>query len=290
MDQRPIAGTEPLVPPSPDVAQAYLDEAQRVTERREPLMRHRTTGWLLIITSVLFGGWLSIWLVADAMGNQASVIPCILILSIWGQLEGGVVEKSGVRAQLPLNLWPLLATIVLGVVGAMVSTIVLLNLQDYPPSLIFVPPAITLSTVGVLGVVQLIRAPAGVGSGKTGRMPLSAVGRRATLAFGGVLAFGVLAVGVPDSLASVILVALFAIAVTGWMFGFKSEWGYASLGLAWRWPQWCAFALSVVVMAAITVGAAREEGMPLAMTLGLAASVFIAFALSARADGHEVAP
>lgn len=290
MDQRPMAGADALALPSPDVAQAYLDEAQRVTERREPLVEHRTTGWLLIITSVLFGGWLSIWLVADHLGGSAAVVPCILVLSIWGQLEGGVAERFGVRAQLSLNQWPLLVTIVLGTGGALVSTIVLFMMRNDPPSLIVVPPAIILSTVGVLGVVQLIRAPRAGEGGTADRAALSLTRRRATLAMGGVLAFGVLAVGVPDGLVSALLVVLFTFAVTGWMFGYKTEWGYGSLGAVWRWPQWLAFAVGIVMLAAATVGAAREGGLPLPITLGFSVAVLTAFALSARADGREVAP
>ena len=88
-EHRPMNGAEPLIPPTADVAQAYLVELERVRSRREHRIDRRALAVFSLVTAPVLAVYVTI--ASFAIGARpvtSSFIVLVGLLLLWVQLDG----------------------------------------------------------------------------------------------------------------------------------------------------------------------------------------------------------
>lgn len=269
MDQKPVPGQDALVPPSPDVAQQYLDEAQAVAARREHAVDRRALAWLQIGNAVIT----AVFLVASAVVLRGEVLGGSQVLLfaflMWGQLASGIAQRSGMQWRMTRSRWPVVVGGALILVAALVAYGFAIWDRSLPPLVILLPGVIVLIGLGGYGIVQLIRAGGDPRRSPVRSAPMTRSARVGTILVGAAIGALVLLGGAPEGVLRSVLVLLVMLALLVWIIAGRSDLGLPAIGAAWRWPHIVAFAISASPLFALAVLASAPGRLLVSMIAGL---------------------
>lgn len=248
MEQRPMQGTDPLEPPSPEVARLYLDEIEVIEQRREERIDRRAVAWQSVLASVMTAAIFTAYLLV-VRKEGAATQPLLLLLLVTSQISAGLGERHGLQWRTPRSKWWYTVFIVLfalAVVGTFFA--LLISPEARPLWAYFIPGAIMLVGFGGIGVVQLWKARGSAPVVRPARDPIPHATRIATASVGLFMGLATLSVGIRDELTTSIVMLVLMLIVVGWFFAWTTDAGPAGLGRYWRWPQFLAYALTTAVM------------------------------------------
>lgn len=243
-----MQGSEPLEPPSPEVARLYLDEIEVIEQRREERIDRRAVAWQSIGTAVVTAAIFTAYLLVVRAESSAAQ-PLLFLLLVTSQIIAGVGERNGLQWRTPRSKWWYTVFIVLfalAVVGTFFA--LLISPEARPMWAYFIPGAIMLVGFGGIGVVQLWKARGSAPAARPTRDPIPLATRIATASVGLLLGLATLSIGIGDDLTTSIVTLVLMMIVVGWFFAWRTDAGPAALGRYWRWPHFLAYALTVVVM------------------------------------------
>ena len=253
MEQKPVHGQEALAPPSADIAQRYLDEADAVVSRRGHVVDRRALARLHIANAVITAAYL-VAMAAALRGDGAGTSQVILFsFLLWGQLASGMAQRNGMQWRLTASRWPLLlAGGVLTVTAIVVFGFVVWD-PEFPAAGMWLPGALVLIGFGGYGVVQLARASGGTRPPRPHPVPLPRGARWGTVLVG--VAVGVLtALGAaPDGVLISVLALLVVLMLVAWIAAARTEMGLPTVGASWRWPHVTAFAASACALSLVVL-------------------------------------
>lgn len=261
MEQKPVQGYEALAPPSADVAQRYLDEADAVTHRRGHVIDRRSLAWLQIASAAIT----ALYLVAlcAAIRGHGGVTPQVFVFSflVWGQLSTGMAQRSGMQLRLTWSRWPVL----LAGSALTVAVLVLFGFAIFDPGFpvigVWIPAVLMLVGFGGYGAVQLARASRDPRPPRAMPKPLPRAMRWGTICVG--VALGVMAMlgSAPDGVLQSTLLLLVVLMAFVWLVAARSEMGLPAVGASWRWPHLLAFAAAAGVSALLVL----LDGVPISL-------------------------
>lgn len=289
MEQKPTYDAAPLVPPTVEVASAYLEEISVIEQRRDALIDRRTVAWLSILNAVVIATFLYLTIVGLREGMTAVTQPVLFEFLIWGQISNGLATRSGVQWRLGRRKWmTIVGTAVIGVVVLVSMFAAIFAPDERDDRIVYVAPLVALVALTGVGARQLWRARGHGPARHRGRRRLSAGIRAATVALGVVLGALTALMSVPESVLTVVLLLLLVLVIVAWIFaGLASGLGIPALAEQWRWPQFTAYALSTAVFFASAASAlfGRPTTMPLTAIAGAAMTVL--FLLAALLGGRD---
>src|SRR5690606_2441207 len=104
MEQRPIEAAPPLDPPAPDIARAYLDEAEAVAQRREDLIDRHAIALVSLVESIVLAGFLTMMMFGFGTPTaSSSFIVLVAMALLWMQLTAELRESHGVQPRLQIQ-------------------------------------------------------------------------------------------------------------------------------------------------------------------------------------------
>ena len=289
MEQRPMRGSGPLEPPSPEVARLYLDEVEVIEQRREERIDRRAVAWQSIVTAVMTAAIFTAYLLVMRAGASATQ-PLLFLLLVTGQISAGVGERNGLQWRTPRSTWWYTVFIVLfGVAVVGMFFALLISPEARPMWAYFLPGALMLVGFGGIGVFQLWKARGSAPVVRPARDPIPLATRIATASVGLLMGLATLTIGIGDDLTTSIVTLVLMMIVVGWFIAWRTDAGPAALGRYWRWPQFLAYALTVVVMLWANVQTVYSGPMATSSYLlcgGLVAALLIGSAV--LPDPHHV--
>lgn len=248
MEQRPMHGSGPLEPPSPEVARLYLDEVEVIEQRREERIDRRAVAWQSIVTAVMTAAILTAYLLVMRVEASATQ-PLLFLLLVTSQISAGVGERNGLQWRTPRSKWWYTVCIVAFAIAVVATFFALLISPEARPMwAFFIPGAIMLVGFGGIGVLQLWKARGSTPFARPARDPIPLATRIATASVGLLMGLATLSIGIRDDLTTSIVTLVLMMIVVGWFFAWRTDAGPAALGRYWRWPQFLAYALTTAVM------------------------------------------
>ncbi|WP_341957182.1 hypothetical protein [Microbacterium sp. LWH13-1.2] len=248
MEQKPVQGQEALAPPSVDIAQRYLDEADAVVHRRGRAVDGRALAWLQIASAAVTAAYLVA--LATAIRGHGGVTPQVFVFSflVWGQLSTGMAQRSGMQLRLVWSRWPILLA-----GGALaVAVLVVFGFAVFDPGFpaigVWIPAGLMLVGFGGYGAVQLARASGDPRPPRPTPKPLPRAMRWGTIGVGVVLGVMAMLGSAPDGVLASTLILLVMLMTFVWLVAARSEMGLPSVGASWRWPHLGAFAASACTL------------------------------------------
>lgn len=270
-----MGGAEPLLPPTAEVASAFLDAAGLVERRREERIDRRMLGWLHLIDGAVVGALLSAVLVSMQWGPPGRQIPLLIIVAlvIWMECAGELRDRTGFQ-QSWLRSWSVPYLIVF----VPTMALGLMPPGDLPSDLlVLVPLVVSLVAFGSLATKQwrsarpdesVVRAES---ERFTGRAAIS------TTVVGALIGAMIAAVGLGDP-ASGSVVALVLMCVLLGITIAKRAWASVpGLAQGWRRPQWIALSVAAVVFLALIGLGAWTSLVTIQVSLSAGAAVFAMF-------------
>jgi MFS family permease len=292
MDQTPMRGAAPLDPPSPEVARRYLDEVDRVVERRDDQVDLRPQGWLTIVQGVLVAGLVGCTIVAFRSGDTPVAMLLLMAFLMAGQVLTGATERVGGQRRFTRWRWLYYGALVLA--GAGIIATYGLNLLSesrlsLPLGLILAPAGFAVLVLIAIGACQLWVSRGAPSGTRRELPPFVWPARGTTLAFGVLFGIMVVAAASGDMLFTSVLTVLSGIALVIASVGSGTDWGLAYLGQVWRWPQFLMLSAALAAIAATVVAGSTGSVDPLVGVLVGAGIVILAVIvslapLSAKAD------
>lgn len=280
MDQTPITGQGPLVPPDAEMARQYLAEAAAVTERRDRAVDRRALARLQIINAAATAVFLiaSVILLRRPEGGGAQAL--LFGFLLYSQVMSGIAQRSGLQWRFTRERAPVV------IVGAVVMVIVIaaFGLAVFVPSLpraaTVLPGVLVLGVFGGFGAVQLVRAPREPLGQKVPRVPLPRAARVGMFAVG--ILFGALLAlaSAPAGAITSTLLLLIAVCVLAWLAASSTDFGLPALGALWRWPHEVGLAIAVILLLGLTLLDLGGEGGATTGALAGGAVVLLFVALS----------
>lgn len=253
MEQKPVDGWEVLEPPSVDVAQKYLDEADAVATRRERAVDRRALARLQIVNAVATATYLAVMTLV-LRGDSALASQTILFsFLVWVQLASGIAQRSGMQRRFSWSRWPELLAGGLLVAVVLVVFCFAIWAPGFPALGTLIPSALVLFGLGGHGAVQLVRAAGDVRPPRSHPRPLSRLARCGTILVGVAIGVLIMLASAPDGVLASVLVLLVVLVLVMWMFAFSTDLGLPAIGASWGWPQLTAFAVSVSALASVVL-------------------------------------
>ena len=272
-----MRGAAPLDPPSPEIARLYLDEVDRVLERRDDRVNLRAQGWVTIVQGVLMAGFVSCTTVASRGADTTASMLLLLGFVMAIQVLSGLTERFG--GQRRFTRWRgLYYTAVVIACVAIVATfgMSLITANPLPLGVILAPAALGVLVLVGIGACQLwLARGAPRGAGRE-RPPFVWPARGTTLGFGVLLGIMIVTAAYADALLISLVTVLAAIALVVASLGSGTDWGLAYLGEVWRWPQFLMLTAALVALAASVVVSATTQTDPLIFVPVAAAVVIVA--------------
>ncbi|GAA3925832.1 hypothetical protein [Microbacterium soli] len=277
MEQTPAQGAAPLDPPSAAVAQAYLDESARVTERRETWIDRRAAARLMLAEGVGLGVYLVVLMLVFAPAEGSNVAMLLVPFLIWTRLAMTLREEYGYQRRGREQRARTIAVIIIVVmiVGAL-STLVLD--VDIPFAVRFIPGVTTFGLFGALAWGEWRRA-----SGESvSRTPpsLDRSSRLVTIGIGLGLGATIPCITAPGEIVSLLVSMAVMLALVVWMLVETAGAG-SHVALAWGPYLWGCFVAAAVVTVVLLV-LVQFTVLPL-LVPGLLAGAVIAAAFAAGA-------
>lgn len=276
MEQRPIPGHDPLPPPAPNVARAYLDEIDAVVERREAFIDRRRMAWLSCAEAVVLAVYLTLMMFSFGSAVSSPFLVLVALLFVWLQLSAELRESYGGQLRLSgTSQWVYLAFGLFAALAVMVGVGMQIAGVSIPVLLKFVPGAALLAVFGGRAVRDIRRSPEPL---PRERLPFTRGARYATFGLGLVIGFGIWVTASEHVTLVAIIAPLIMVFLLGWgLAGYLTD-KVPALGAIWRWPQWAAFALSTAALAALMMLAIHSDGLTgsLAGTAGVGAAALFA--------------
>lgn len=277
MEQKPVDGWEVLEPPSVDVAQKYLDEADAVATRRERAVDRRALARLQIVNAVATSAYLAVMTLV-LRGDSALASQTILFsFLVWVQLASGIAQRSGMQRRFSWSRWPELLAGGLLVAVVLVLFSFAIWAPGFPAMGALIPSGLVLFGLGGYGAVQLVRASGDVRPPRSHPRPLSRVARWGTILVGVALGVLIMLASAPDGALASVLVLLVVLVLVMWMFAFSTDLGLPAIGASWRWPQLAAFAVAVSALASVVLLAIPIDGGALVGASVIALFVAVSF-------------
>lgn len=281
MEQKPMRGAAPLDPPSPEVARLYLDEVDRVLERRADRVNLRAQGWVTIVQGLLMAGFVGCTIVTSRAGETTATILLLLGFAMSTQVLSGLTERFG--GQRRFTRWRGLyyAAVVLACVG-IVGTfgMSLLSEGTFPLGVILAPAAFGVLVLIGIGACQLWQSRGAPRGSRRELPPFVWPARGTTLALGVLLSIMIVTAAYRDVLVISLVTVLAGIALVVASVGSGTDWGLAYLGEVWRWPQFLMLAAGLVALAASVVASVTTSADPLLFVLVGALIVILALCVS----------
>ena len=255
MDHKPMRGIEPLEPPTPDLAQSYLDEIDVIERRRDERIDRRTAGWQLAFNGLGVAVVLTAYLLVVRGSDGAMALqPMLFLLILWGQIGVGVAERSGVRWRTSgKRPWQVIVVILLAIVAVCSFMVLLIDSAERPLWAFFVPGAIVAIGFGGPAAVQFLRSRGRAAVIELPYEPMPRASRLATAGLGLLLGLAVLAVGYGSTLFASVGSTILMFAMVAWILASRTDAGPQALGRFWRWPQILAYLLGVAVVIGLSL-------------------------------------
>jgi hypothetical protein len=277
MEQKPMRGAAPLDPPSPEIARLYLDEVDRVIERRDDQVNLRAQGWVTIVQGLLLAGFVGCTTVASRGADTTASMLLLLGFVMAIQVLSGLTERFG--GQRRFTRWRgLYYTAVVIACVAIVATfgMSLVTANALPLGVVLAPAALGVLVLVGIGACQLWLARGTPRGARRERPAFVWPARGTTLAFGVLLGIMIVTAAYADALLTSLVTVLAAIALVVASLGSGTDWGLAYLGEVWRWPQFLMLAAGLVALAASVVVSATTHADPLIFVPVAAALVIVA--------------
>lgn len=284
MDQKPVDGYEVLAPPSADIAQRYLDEAEAVATRLERSADRRALAWLQIANAVAIAAYLIAMAAAirsDGVGTYQVILFSFLM---WGQLASGMAQRNGMQWRMTRSRWPvMLAGGVLIVAALVVFGFVAFD-PDFPVVGMLAPAVIVLIGFGGYGTAQLMRASGDPRAPRASHAPMSRAARWGTALVG--VAVGLLTMlgSAPEGVVTSVLLLLVVLMILAWGVASRSEMGLPAIGASWRWPHLVAFAVSACAQSLLVL----LDGVPVHLGVLSGAGIVVLFVAVSFVPGRDL--
>lgn len=288
MEQRPMNGAEPLVPPTADVARAYLEELERVRSRREERIDRRALAVFSLTSAVVLSVYVTIASFAiGASQMNSSFIVLVALFLLWVQLGSEYRENHGAIGS-PLSRSRSVsigfaAVLIVVVFAAFFAAAIGVGL---PAPVRMIPGLLTLSIIGIPAVREVRRSKRI--SAAADRRSLTVSERWATIGIGAIMAASIWILAVGGAvLLPIFAMALMIVYVTWWVAGRISE-RLPAPGTVWAWPHWSAFAVAGSAVAALMIAQLLEPSATFsALAPIIAVFVLALFVGSAFLDGRD---
>lgn len=277
MEQKPVDGWEVLEPPSVDIAQKYLDEADAVATRRERAVDRRALARLQIVNAVATAAYLAVMTLVLRGDNGLASQTILFSFLVWVQLASGIAQRSGMQRRFSWSRWPEVLAGVLLVAVVLVVFCFAIFAPGFPGIGALIPSALVLFGLGGYGAVQLVRASGDVRPPHSHPRPLSRVARWGTILVGVAIGALTLLASAPDGVLASVLVLLVVLVLVMWMFAFSTDLGLPAIGASWRWPQLAGFGVSVSALASVVLLEIPVDGGALVGASVIALSVAVSF-------------
>ncbi|MCE4024878.1 hypothetical protein LXM50_02700 [Microbacterium sp. Au-Mic1] len=277
MEQESIPGQDPLEPPDPRVAQAYLDVLPGLQSRREIVIDRRRLARLAIIEGVALAAYFLVFLTAWMLQRRAGTstttpVSAIAVYLTWVSLVPGLRERYGARLALTAGQRTVQVLLIVGALVAFLG-IMIVDLAVAPLSPLWAGlPALFAAASGLWAWRILSHA-----ARDQHRRPapphaeFTRAGRITTVICGIVLTACIVATGLGaqprfgTTISAFTCVAATVVVLIGQFSGRAT-----AVGEMWHAPQWTMFAIgagaaaTVVMLLAIAPGAA----FPVSIMLG----------------------
>lgn len=276
MEQEPIPGQDPLKPPDPRVAQAYLDVLPDLQSRREVVIDRRRLARLASIEGLALAAYLAVfltgWMLQHRAGTAtATPIAALGVYVAWVSLAAGLRERYGAR--LPLTP-PQRAVQMLLIVGAIVAFIGVITAELTGPSLSLLWAALPAVFGAASGFwAQAILSRAARDQLRRAAPPheeFTVAGRITTVICGICLTACVVPAGLAAQPHTGVISA-FTCAVVMFVLVFGQLSGrLTAVGAMWRGPQWGMFGSAATAAATVVMllGVAPDAAIPVSIVLG----------------------
>lgn len=284
MEQRPIPGHEPLAPPTPDVARAYLDEIGSVVQRREALIDRRRMARLACVEAVVLAVYLTVMLFSFGTSIGSSFVVLVALFLLWLQFATELRESYGGQPRLSGTAQRLY--VVFGLVGvAAVVGGVWLQIAgiDVPVFARFLPGVFLLGVFGGRALYELRRAPQAL---LDEREPFTLGARWSTAALGVIIGLGIWVAASHEPMFVTAFAPIVMVALLGWSLVAYATDKLPALGAIWQWPQWSAFAISGAALIAVMLLSLHTEVITTALAAALAVGAALLIIVTAVTGGR----
>ena len=289
MDQQARRSAEQQTPPSAEIAQAYLEQADALHARREQRIDRHGLARLELVSAIAWAAFYSLSLLltwSRGEPSPAAPLAVLALLLVWLQLATEKRESYGVR-RAPQRSRRLVARSFDALAVGLFSVGLVLNMADvnYPWALCLIPGVLVLVGPGGTALRDL-RASEALPAEQ--HPPLTLVARAATALLGMLIGSAVWAAPHPDQVIAALAGLAVMLILAAWFFVRHVVDGAPALGELWSWPQWLAFALAnAAAVWALLVGAELIPGPANAGLLGGAVAC-VALVLSASVSRASV--
>lgn len=271
MEQRPESGAAPLDPPSAAVAQAYLDESARVTQRREQFIDRRAAARLLLAEGAAFGVYLVALMFAFPPATGLNIAVLIVPFLIWTQLVMTLREEYGYQRR---GREQRLRTVVVLMIAVMViGALATVFLQvDIPWGVRLIPGVVSFALYALLARSEWRHATSE--AIRRARTPFTRTVRITTIGIGIGLGIAVGSVAT-EALIAAVAMMIVMIALAAWLLTATIAGGTA-VATTWGAFHWICFALAGAMTVALVL-LAQYSSLPLTI-VGYVAGGLIALA------------
>lgn len=284
MEQKPVDGHEALAPPSADIAQKYLEEAEAVATRLERSADRRALAWLQIANAVATAAYL-IAMAAAIRSDGAGTYQVILFsFLIWGQLASGIAQRNGMQWRMTRSRWPALLAGGLLILTALVVFGFVVFDPAFPVAGMLVPALIVLIGFGGYGTAQLMRASGDSRAPRASHAPMSRAARLGTVLVG--VAVGLLTMlgSAPAGVVTSVILLLVVLMILAWGVASRSELGLPAVGASWRWPHLVAFAVSACALSMLVL----LDGVPAILGVVSGVGIILLFVAVSFMPGRDL--
>ena len=284
MDQKPVAGQDPLEQPDAGIAQRFLDEADAVAERRDRTVNCRALAWLQIANTTVLSVYLLVFCtLLRSEGGLAQVL--VFAFLVWGQISSGMAQRWGMQRRLSRSRWPLFVgggILVAIAFGLMLAAVFV---PSFPVVPVYVSIGLFALSFGGYAVAGLIRARRDPRPQASPRMPLDPAARWGTILVGAAFGALVALAGAPDDVLRAILLLFVVLGIAVWLFASGTELGLSEIGAVWRWPHVLAVAVAGGVLVGVVLLDLGARGLS-SVAVGLGAVVLAVFVAVSFAQGY----
>lgn len=288
MEQNPPPDVTPHEPPSPNVAQAYLDEIGIVEGRREAHINRRGIGWLSLVNAVFLSSFLLLSVIGIRDGATNVSQPLLFFLLIWSQVMQGAAVRSGVQWRFGRRQrLIILATVVYCVLVVLTMGLAIFAADSLPTWFVYVPAGTVLVGLGVQGFVQLWWARGTNPAQRPTPAPLTPLLRAATAALGVVIGGMSAIMGLPQgNLAASLLLLMIALLLVWAFVGRIAGVGIATLAEGWGRSHFVVYGASGVAVFVIAALALQWDHLTPALAGLVGLGIAVLFALVAVLGGR----